>query len=244
MKKLTKEFAEILGLLCSEGCHVLSYSTYIENYRGKKRLRKNKKSERIEFYNKDLKLLKHYCTLLKTSFNYDAKITKNNKINIGTKAIIEEILKHTSLGVKNWAVPKNLKTASKEVKLAFVRGYFDGDGSASNNIRFFSSNKAGIVAVRIILAELGFRFTLQGPILKKGRIPSYVLQLTRPQRETFLNKIKPISKVPAQTTSCGGIPLVSSKGSLEQSLVKCAGLKKPEDSQFILVKHPLGYPVS
>ena len=56
MKKISLELAEIIGLLCAEGCHVVSYSSYWE----KERYRRNKRSERIEFYNKDLKLLKQF----------------------------------------------------------------------------------------------------------------------------------------------------------------------------------------
>ncbi len=71
--KMTNELAEILGLLCSEGCHVVSYSNYWEKDREKLRYRKNKKSERIEFYNKDEKLLSHYRTLLFKEFGITTK---------------------------------------------------------------------------------------------------------------------------------------------------------------------------
>ena len=46
--------AEILGLLCAEGHHAIAYSSYWSLDRGKPRFRKNKRSERIEIYSKDI----------------------------------------------------------------------------------------------------------------------------------------------------------------------------------------------
>ena len=195
MKELTLEFAEILGLLCAEGSHILAYSTYYENKNGKKRLRKNKKSERIEFYNKNLKLLLHYQGLLQKSFSYTPKITKHGKINICTSSIIKDIIQHTELGCDKWQVPKMLKKSNIKTKISFLRGYFDGDGTTSNIIRLFSVNKESLLNVLNLIKELGFKATFQGPILKKDRRPSYIIKLSRKERERFLNVIKPISKI-------------------------------------------------
>jgi len=82
MKPITPELAEILGLLCAEGCHVISYSSYWEKFREKLRFRKSKRSERIEFYNKDVKLLSRYLDLLLNEFGYKGRITKNGKVTV------------------------------------------------------------------------------------------------------------------------------------------------------------------
>ena len=197
MKLLTKGFAEILGLLCAEGCHVVSYDTYYETFRGKKRLRRNKKSERIEFYNKDEKLLYHYQELLIKEFNYNPKITKHGKINICKRTLIREIISYTPLGHLKWKVPLAVLTGCGEVKIAFLRGYFDGDGTASKSIRFFSTNWMGLDEVSQLLKDIGIKgITWQGPEIKKNRKPFYTLHVSQKDRETFLNKIKPISKIP------------------------------------------------
>jgi len=194
MKNLTSELAEIIGLLCAEGSHVLSYSSYWGKDRGRKRYYKNDKSERIEFTNKDVKLLKHYQKLLLKEFNYKPKITKHNKINICKISIIKKIIHHTRLGNVKWRVPASLLKSNNKTKIFFIRGYFDGDGTVSSRVRMFSVNKIGISQVSNLLNDLKIKHSLQGPIFKKNRKPAYIIQISEKERERFLNLIKPVSK--------------------------------------------------
>ena len=196
MKNLTPEFAEILGLLCAEGSHIKSYCSYWGRERGKPRYYKNKKSERMEFSNEDKLLLSHYQKLISKEFNYAPKITKHNKINICRMPIIKLILSYTKLGHLKWRVPLPIMNSDKQIKISFLRGYFDGDGTASNLIRMFSSNKKGLEEVSYLLDQLSITHTFQGPILKRKRKPSYIIQISRNQKEKFLNIVKPVSKRP------------------------------------------------
>ena len=141
MDIITKEFAEIIGLLCAEGSHIRSYSSYWGKDRGRTRFYKNDKSERIEFTNKDKQLLLRYQKLLLEEFNYKAEITKHYKVNICKMNLIKSIIYHTKLGHQKWKVPDCILNADDNPKIAFIRGYFDGDGTVSNSIRFFSTNK-------------------------------------------------------------------------------------------------------
>ncbi len=191
---ISENFAEILGLLCSEGSHIIQYSDYTEVYRGKTRFRKNKRSERIEFYNKDPILLKHYQHLLQNEFQLNTKITKHGKINIGTKEIIKKIISHTQLGHLSWKVPKKVIEGSKEVKISFLRGFFDGDGTAVTVSRFFSTNKEGIKEISSLLKELNYRHTFQKPKKVLERKQLYCLQLSRKDHLKFLQEINPVSK--------------------------------------------------
>ncbi len=194
---MTNELAEILGLLCSEGCHVVSYSNYWEKDREKLRYRSNKKSERIEFYNKDEKLLFHYSTLLFKEFGIITKKTKFGKINIGNRAIIKAITEYTHLGHLKWQVPALVINGSKKVKISFLRGFFDGDGTVSNNnIRIFSTNKTGLIQIMSVLNDLKFEHSLRGPELKADRKPLYYLRILSKARERFLKQVNPISKRP------------------------------------------------
>ncbi len=199
MNYISKEFAEILGLLCAEGCHVVSFSSYWS--KNEKRYRADYKSERVELYNKDNDLLINYKLLLLKEFNYSANITKDNKINIATRSIINKIIKETELGNLKWRVPNSVINSSKIVKISFIRGFFDGDGTIINRIRFFSTNRIGLKQVSALLNNLRIKHTFQGPIIKENRKPAYIIQVSEKERERFLKLIKPISKRPA---ICGG----------------------------------------
>ena len=194
--KITTQLAEIIGLLCAEGSHIISYSSYWGKDRGKNRFYKNDKSERIEFTNKDNKLLLHYKNLLLKEFNYDAKPTKHYKVNICKMSIIKNIISHTSLGHDKWKIPDSIVNSNDKIKVSFIRGYFDGDGTVSSRIRFFSVNENGIKQVSNLLKELNIQHTLQGPIIKENRKPSYIIQISEKERERFLNLINPVSKKP------------------------------------------------
>lgn len=194
--KLTSDFAEILGLLCAEGCHVVQYSSYWGTDRGKKRFYKNKKSERIEFYNKDTVLLEHMQSLLLNVFDYSSTITNRNKINIARRDVVLKIINHTELGNLKWRVPDAVKTGKVEIKKSFLRGYFDGDGTCSGRVKFFSSNYESLLEVSSLLKDLRFKHTVQGPIIKEKRKPSYIIQISEKERKRFLNVLAPISKRP------------------------------------------------
>ncbi len=198
MTSITPEFAEILGLLCSEGSHIIAYSNYYS--KTEKRNRVNAKSERIEFYNKDKRLILHYQDLLLKEFDYKTKITKHGKINIGNRRIINFIIEQTELGHLKWKIPQSVLTGDQIILASFVRGYFDGDGTASKSLRMFSCNQQGLIQVSKLLNKLGIPSNWQTPMLKNKRKPLYVLHISQKDRERFLNLINPVSK--GVKTSC------------------------------------------
>jgi intein/homing endonuclease len=162
--------------------------------RSKKRYYKNQKSEHIEFYNKDIKLLNRLQNLLNKEFWYHPKITKHGKINICRRDIIKKIINQTPLGHLKWKVSELVINSSNNIKISFLRGYFDGDGTTSNRIRFFSTNNGGLLQVYRLLSDLSIKHTFPKPILKEQRKPLYYIQISEKERERFLNIIKPTSK--------------------------------------------------
>lgn len=196
MKKITAKLSEIIGLLCAEGSHIISYSSYWCKDRDRLRFFKNDKSERIEFSNKDKKLLIHYQRLLSKEFNYNPKITKHNKVNICKMSIINIITNYTKLGHLKWKVPEAIIKSDQNTKIAFLRGYFDGDGTVSNIIRMFSTNKKGLEQVSKLLKNLKIKHTVPNPEIKENRKPCYIIAISRKERERFLKLIKPVSKRP------------------------------------------------
>lgn len=141
-----------------------------------------------------MKLLERLQKLLDKEFNYYPKITKHGKINICRRDIIRHILNQTSLGHLKWKVPESVINSSDDIKTSFIRGYFDGDGTASNRIRFFSTNKEGLLQVSKLLSDLAVIHTFPKPQIKEGRKPLYYIQISEKERERFLNIIKPTSK--------------------------------------------------
>tara|TARA_Y100000310_G_scaffold264956_1_gene275792 strand:- start:395 stop:592 length:198 start_codon:yes stop_codon:yes gene_type:complete len=59
----------------------------------------------------------------------------------------------------------------------------------------FTSNPIGAREISKLLDQLTFKHTIQGPIIRKKRKPSYVIQISRKEEERFLKEVDPISKV-------------------------------------------------
>lgn len=192
-KKIVK--AEIIGLLCAEGCHRDYYIDYREfdNRRGKYYSRKRKHCKIIEFSNKHLQLLHHFRKLLRAAYSYDTCLSGGfkgvKKVTIGKHLIIDDLVKHTAFGVLKWRVPSSVLKGRRQVKAAFIRGYFDGDGSISFVKRsgypiltLTSSNRTGLKQVSSLLSEFKILHATYGPYKRKGRLPVYKIFVAGPKR--------------------------------------------------------------
>jgi hypothetical protein len=161
--------AEIIGLLCSEGSFTKSMSRYyVYNRKRNGIYLKNKFTKYIQFANSDYKLLVHFRNLIKREYNYSVNIEKD-RIRICKRFIIKDLLKYSDYGHLKWNVPSQIFGGSVNIKISFLRGYFDGDGTSSSIARFFSTNKFGLLNVSVLLDNLQVRHTFQGPILKEGK---------------------------------------------------------------------------
>ncbi|MBI2542567.1 MAG: hypothetical protein HYW24_00045 [Candidatus Aenigmarchaeota archaeon] len=196
---LTKEKAEILGLLCAEGTHYeyVSVETKFDKRRGKyythSRIR-----EQIEFGNLNKLLLKHFQYLLINVYKYPTKITgipTSLKIHITKKDIMKDLLKYTDFNSDRWSVPNEVLTGSLEIKAAFIRGLYEGDGTklqfankTTPYVDFHMKNPTGLDSVAILLKSLGVntRFWKSD----YGRLVIYGLDDVR----KFSRTIKPIFK--------------------------------------------------
>ena len=196
MEKISPEKAEILGLLCAEGSYYEGTSQYYEHYpeRNKTYL-KNHKTKYIQFGNFDKKLLNHFKFLIKKEYNHDINLSWD-RARICKRIIIEDILKCTPFGVLKWKVPTEVIKGNKTIKIKFLRGYFDGDGTVSSQVRMFSSNKDSLEKVSQLLTSVGINNLFKGPYFRKNRKPSYYIYIRANSKDRFLKMIKPISKKP------------------------------------------------
>jgi len=195
MNQISEELAEILGLLCSEGSYTISTSRCFCFYkeRGKKYLR-NKTTRYIQFGNYDKKLLQHFRLLVEKEYGHRTGLEKD-RIRICKRFIIDDLLRYTSFGVLKWKLPTDVKNSTFNIKIKFLRGYFDGDGTVSSQIRFFSSNGRSLKDVSNLLHSVGIGNNFKGPYFRKGKRPSFYIYVRRKYWDKFLELINPISKI-------------------------------------------------
>ena len=194
---ITPEKAEIIGLLCAEGSYQEYFNSGWEYYRNRKKyyFRNKKRSVYLQFANYDKKLLYHFKKLIMKIYSYNAPISFD-RVRIFKRDVIKDLLRYTLYGHLRWNVPKEVIKGIRKVKIKFIRGYFDGDGTASNTIRIFSNNKDALKQVSSLLNSLFIETTFNGPIIRKNREPSYYIYVRRKNQKKFLDLINPISKIP------------------------------------------------
>ncbi|MFH0929119.1 MAG: LAGLIDADG family homing endonuclease [Candidatus Aenigmatarchaeota archaeon] len=195
--EITPEKAEILGLLCAEGNHRGYYDMYFEKDRRRKAVfLRERWKEIIEFSNTDMPLLEHFVKLLSIAYDYEPKITKSNKnvfrVCITKKNIIRDLLRYVKLGCLKWDVPECVLESNDKIKLAFIRGFFDGDGSvdftrSTPRIRFSSSNRNGLESLCLLLDSFGLEYSLNGPYAR--RLPSFELLLKTKSVKKFIKLV-------------------------------------------------------
>jgi len=165
---ISAEKAEIIGLLCADGSHFVYYSEYMEwhNIR-KKRYFKRRRTERIEFTNKNNDLLVHFRNLILKIYGEAPKIKfKFFKVRLIKKIFINDLLKFTDFGCDKWFIPKEIKNGTKNVKSAFIRGIYEGDGTKLQwrgkqpYLEFHIYNIKGLKQLKKVLFSLGINSKL------------------------------------------------------------------------------------
>lgn len=198
--KITPEKAEILGLLCAEG----NYRGYVDIYFEKSRKRRTfylreRWKEIIEFSNTDISLLQQFVDLLLKEYNYRPKIVKSNnnvfRVCITKNKIIRDLLSYTDFGCLKWRVPPVILNSDYLIKVAFIRGFFDGDGCIDfankkiPRIRITSSNYNGLDSISKLLDSINLRHSMNGPYLQNNRLPIFELLLKTSSVKRFASFI-------------------------------------------------------
>ena len=175
MERLDPMKAELIGLLRGEGSYYNSCSTYLQYYPERKKtyIKRNKRTIYIQFANHDTNLLKHFKNLVKIVYSYELSLNFD-RIRICKRSIIEDLLKYSKYGYLNWDVPFEILKGSEDLKIGFLRGFFDGEGTVSNTIRMFSTNKEALKKVSLLLDQLNIKNTFNGPYCKENRKPYFM----------------------------------------------------------------------
>jgi len=192
------EKAEILGLLCAEGYHNTSNVTSLDyDKRRKKRYKRTKKLNIIEFTNKNESLLSYFQELMNKEYNYTVNITNTGsclRIRMNKGKIVNNLLSYTDFGSEKWGVPKIIINGSDDIKIAFIRGFYEGDGGKPDRIlqtlriRMYSKNLKGLEQIKNLLGDLN----IESHIYKESKTRKlYTLNIFGKNSLRFLNIIKP-----------------------------------------------------
>ena len=107
-------------------------------------------------------------------------VNLNLKIRLIKRNVLQDLLKYTEFGCLKWRLPNEIANGNDEVKAAFLRGYFYGDGCCSNNEVFFASaNETGIKQVSDVLNSLGINHKINSYMPKPPRIRKWTIGIRK-----------------------------------------------------------------
>jgi len=194
---LTPERAYIFGVMCGDGC-VFSgiarkknwkYSLYVVHLSVKDR----------DFIDEFVRCIKSVYGF-SPSIYYVKRSQKNPKwSNIWvakiTRKEVYEDLSHYKFGTKNWRVPTEvIRSHDEKVIGAFLRGFYDSEGSASKGTRGFSisicsTNKEGLNEIKELIEILKIKSSKIGINDRPSHKLFYFTISNKAGMNIFLNKI-------------------------------------------------------
>jgi len=141
----------------------------------------------IQYYNTSDSLIMEFREMIKAIFKKEAwKPTKRKTATItgtGDKKIVSELMKFP---LKNWKVPDEVLKASKKCKIAYLRAFFDDEGSVTEprKIKLYSENAFGIMQIRKMLLDFGIKSNVYKPSKRN------VLELDIGRKDSIFNFAK------------------------------------------------------
>ncbi|MCD6477015.1 MAG: LAGLIDADG family homing endonuclease [Candidatus Aenigmarchaeota archaeon] len=146
--------------------------------------------------------MKRFQYLIDKEYGYIPNIlTKSQttpKITLGRIKIVNDLTSYSKFGCERWIIPKCIMDGSDEIKYRFIRGFFDGDVTQSNNgFVIYSANKDSLFNLYELLESLNILSTFRGPYKRKGRKNMYEIYVRACSRERFITLIDPIKYKPA-----------------------------------------------
>ena len=191
--------AELIGLLCAEGYYGSYNLRWIEfNKKRNKSYFRNGVKSWIGFTNKNDLLFKHFITLLNKIYNYKGAHAGKYQLRILKKGIIIDLLEYTNYGSMKWKVPDRIKKSNNKIKIAFIRGLYEGDGTKIYydkynypRIGFHMVNYKGLLDIQKMLTKLNIKSTLSTHLEQPPRQRSTRLYMYGEHAHKFLKLITP-----------------------------------------------------
>lgn len=115
------------------------------------------------------------------------------KTRICAKAVLDDISNYGVLfKTETWRVPEHIKNAAADIKVNFLRGFFDSEGNVeTRRVQATSTNIAGLQDVQKLLTCIGIRSSIAPQRKARGnRVQSYNLRIQdRKSVEVFCERI-------------------------------------------------------
>jgi hypothetical protein len=157
MKNISPELSRIHAHLCGDG------SVFIF---------KTKEKDRnfgggVGYYNKNQLLLDKFREDFNKLFGVKMKMRKNKEVIIrSVKRARWFIENFGEFGSKKWRIPKEIKDSSKEIKLEWLKAFFEDeayDEKRYNRLKIKSMNQTGLMDAKELLDSIGILSSLTGP---------------------------------------------------------------------------------
>lgn len=156
-EKISPELARIHAHLCGDG--------FVCIFKTKE---KDRNFTAITGYcNKNQYLLDKFREDFSKLFGVKMKMQKNRQVSIRSIKIFKQIInKFGEFGSRKWRIPKIIKSSSKEIKLEWLKAFFEDeayDEKRYNRLKTKSVNYLGLKDAQEILKSLGIFSSLTEP---------------------------------------------------------------------------------
>jgi hypothetical protein len=161
-EEITSELARIHAHLCGDGS--------VNLWRTKEKDRKF--SAVTGYYNKNQRLLENFREDFSKLFGVKMKMREGRDVSVRSIRIFKELTaKFGEFGSREWRVHNSIKTASKKIKLEWLKAFFEDEAYQErkyNRLKTKSMNLEGLKDAKEMLCSLGIFSTLTGPNCDKS----------------------------------------------------------------------------
>ena len=141
----------------------------------------------IKSFEKDVR--KVYGLAMTKGFNRSGKTgVMIPYVKVRSKEAFEDLMSYGEYKSAAWSIPEAVKAAGEDVRIEFIRAFFDDEGSVvPREARFYSTNIEGISGMAGLLRGFGIETILRAGFGSRRNV--YALTLKRENLRLFADKI-------------------------------------------------------
>lgn len=140
----------------------------------------------IKYEVKDLDSLRSFAKEIKEVYGLTAKIGSNPSGKTGKpipyarlrcKDAYEDLARYGRYGCLEWRVPRQIRKGSRAVQRAFLRSFFDDEGSVlETEVRLYSTNLAGLKDIVRLLRDFRIETCIRGGFGLKRNVHAIIIK--------------------------------------------------------------------